>query len=84
MPDQEQISAEKPPVLNGKKINPDNPLYLPVGSVRSIIAIVCLFICGMMIVSQNEVPEWFVSMTSMVVAFYFGGKSINGNGGLGK
>jgi hypothetical protein len=61
--------------LKWRTLNPDQPLFLPPGSVRAIIAVGLLIFCGVLVAQGIAVPEWFSSITSMSVAFYFGGRA---------
>jgi len=53
----------------------ENPLFLPKGSVRAILAIGLvagtIYLC---LTKPAEIPEGLLTLTSAVVAFYFGAK----------
>jgi hypothetical protein len=61
--------------LTWRSLNPEQPLFLPAGSVRAIIAVGLLVFCGVLVTQGIVIPEWFSSITSMSVAFYFGGRA---------
>jgi hypothetical protein len=61
--------------LKWRTLNPDQPLFLPAGSVRAVIAVGLLIFCGVLVTQGIAIPEWFSSITSMSVAFYFGGRA---------
>jgi len=55
----------------------DKPLWMPVGSVRAIIAIMTIASMCYMAVSQAEfvVPDWLISIISAIIGFYFGNRA---------
>ena len=55
--------------------NPDQPLFLPTGSVRAIITIAIVIFCCILIHEGKVVPEWFSSVVAMSIAYYYGGRS---------
>jgi hypothetical protein len=55
--------------------NPDQPLFLPTGSIRAIITIGMVIFCGVIICQNKTVPDWFSSIVAMSIGFYFSGRS---------
>jgi len=49
-----------------------NPLWMPKGSVRSIIVIALLVIAGYGLIKGTVLPEWFITLLSGAVMYYFG------------
>jgi len=60
-------------------LDKNNPLWLPKGSVRAILAILSLLMANNMIESSGEVPDWLVAVISAIVTFYFTGRAMNGS-----
>ena len=52
-------------------LNPDEPLFLPMGSVRGLLALGILIICGYLLVTSKSVPEWFIATSSSIFTYYF-------------
>lgn len=51
------------------------PLFLPKGSIRAILAIVSTtFVCTALFFSIS-IPEWFIVVWSGIVGLYFAGRS---------
>lgn len=73
-PKVEDLESDFESFLNWRNQNPNSPLFLPPGSVRSIIVIVLLVGTFALLFMGINIPEWLTSMTTMAVAFYFGGK----------
>lgn len=63
-------------------MNMDNPLGLPKGSIRAILAIMLSATACFMGISAGayEMPEWLMTILTAVVAFYFGNRSAAVNG----
>jgi len=58
-------------------LSKDQPLWLPKGSVRSLLALaVTLTVCAMALVGTIT-AEAFLAIASAVVAFYFGNRGAN-------
>ncbi|MDD5049723.1 MAG: hypothetical protein PHH09_12430 [Methanoregulaceae archaeon] len=51
------------------------PLALPRGSIRALVALGIMFLCGAMLLRSMEVPEWFVGLIILVVRDYFAERS---------
>lgn len=51
------------------------PLFLPVGSVRAILALGLIGISGLLMTQGVEVPEWLYSSVVMILGFYFGARN---------
>ena len=49
-----------------------NPLWMPKGSVRSIIVIVLLMVAGYGLIKGLSLPEWYITLLSGAVMYYFG------------
>lgn len=57
----------------------NEPLYLPKGSIRAILAIiVTTFVCTALYY-KIDLPEWFVITWAGIVGLYFGNRQ-NANG----
>jgi hypothetical protein len=67
--DQNQIKIE----------NKQFPLWMPQGSVRSIIALLLLTISSIMLLKGISVPEWFSMLVVSSVSFYFGTRKTTAN-----
>lgn len=56
-------------------LNPKQPLWLPQGSVRAILALVLVIaVVGLSFAALVD-PEKLVELAVMVIAFYFGAKA---------
>ena len=55
--------------------NNKNPLWLPVGSVRAIIALTVVGAGVGMFIAKGNVPEALVGIIGLVIGFYFGKKA---------
>jgi len=51
------------------------PLFLPIGSVRAILAIGLIVISGLLMMNGIEIQEWLYSSVVMVLGFYFGARN---------
>lgn len=58
--------------------NPKEPLWLPRGSIRGLIALVDTVSIVAMVFLGIDVPDWFAGQWATVIAFYFAGRSANG------
>lgn len=56
------------------------PLWMPRGSVRAIIALLDTAGALAMIANGIAVPEWYTTQLATVIAFYFAGKNGSTNG----
>jgi len=54
------------------KANMMNPLWMPQGSIRAIIALSLLIMTGYLLYNEKEVAEWFSILVVSSVSFYFG------------
>ena len=53
----------------------NQPLGLPKGSVRAIIALVAIATaCYLALMGMTDIPEWLNTILSVIVGFYFGQK----------
>lgn len=52
----------------------DNPLFLPAGSVRSLIALLIVVFSGYYLMSYQELPETVSTILAMVLGWYFGNR----------
>ncbi len=50
---------------------PQEPLGLPRGSVRAIIAIIIISGCVLAYVSKGDIPQGLSTLLGVVVTFYF-------------
>ena len=64
--------------LTAPIVNPKQPLFLPAGSVRAIIALLLVIVLCFMAVTKAITGEAFLTIASAVVAFYFGTKQNTG------
>lgn len=55
----------------------DPPLYLPVGSVRALLAIFVTATTSFMVAKQLPIPEWWLLAFSGIVAAYFNSRKRN-------
>jgi len=51
------------------------PLWLPKGSVRAIIALTSTSCAIVMVAKGINVPEWLATAIAMIWAYYFGARS---------
>lgn len=67
----DEIEPDKP--IKHGFFNSEYPLGLPQGSVRAIIALITIL--GIIYCTINEivVPEYLVSVTATIIAFFFAG-----------
>ncbi len=56
-----------------KKEKKENPLWLPEGSIRAILAIIALVGVVICVSMGMEVPEYLKTIVGMIIAFFFGG-----------
>ena len=52
-------------------MQPEFPLWLPRGSVRSILALGTIFGAIIMVFAGIDVPEWYALLTGIVIRDYF-------------
>ena len=52
-------------------MNRDNPLWLPIGSVRSILALGFSAVGLAAVIGAIEAPEWFVLLGGIIIRDYF-------------
>ncbi|HDJ37606.1 MAG TPA: hypothetical protein ENF24_00220 [Methanosarcinales archaeon] len=53
----------------------NQPLGLPKGSVRAIIALVAITTaCYLALTGATDIPDWLNTIVSVIVGFYFGQK----------
>ena len=50
----------------------DNPLWLPEGSIRAIIAIIATIGALIIMYTSGEMPEWLITILASIIGFYFG------------
>ena len=62
-------------VLLKMKPKPPSPLWLPEGSVRSMLAIGTILIIGIMLLRQITVPDWMILWGGIIVRDYFNTRS---------
>ena len=55
-------------------LKPNQPLWLPEGSVRAIIALSLVFALIYLMVTKAEVPEWITPVITALIGFYFAGR----------
>ena len=55
-------------------MNKNQPLWMPSGSVRAILALMLVIVTCYLAVSSQITGEAFLTIASAVVAFYFGTK----------
>ena len=55
-----------------------NPLFLPKGSVRALIALSVIGTACYMGVSSGEftMPEWLMTLLATITGFYFGNRAV--------
>lgn len=53
----------------------DNPLFLPAGSVRSLIALLIVFSTIIIYYKTGIIPDKLADIMFVVVGFYFGSKT---------
>lgn len=56
-----------------EKEKKENPLWLPEGSIRAILAIIALIGVVICVATGVEVPEYLKTIVGMIIAFFFGG-----------
>jgi hypothetical protein len=56
------------------KLDPRQPLWLPEGSVRAIVALVLVTVLSILTLQGQVTGEAFLTIVAAVVAFYFGQK----------
>jgi hypothetical protein len=65
-------------------MNRSQPLWMPRGSVRAILALALVAALIALVLSGQAIPDAFAPIVASVVAFYFAGKPpvppTNGNG----
>jgi hypothetical protein len=61
--------------IHWRALNPENPLFLPEGSVRAIIIIYLLTMLFYFISHNLLIQDWIKDLTIMSVGFYFGGRT---------
>ena len=54
---------------------PTEPLGIPRGSVRSLLALLLVFIAAIALLLLHEIPEQLLLIVSMVTGYYFGTRS---------
>ena len=54
------------------EIEETNPLWMPKGSVRSIVVFALLGMTGYMLIKGIPIPEWLITLVSGAIMFYFG------------
>lgn len=52
-------------------MNDENPLWLPEGSIRAIIAIIAMLGALILMYSTGELPEWLMTMMATIIGYYF-------------
>ena len=57
--------------------NNNKPLWLPQGSVRSIIALAFVAVVIVAVLKVMEVPQPLWDLTLVIVGFYFGTKAVS-------
>jgi len=50
----------------------DAPLGLPIGSIRGLIVICCLFFMGWYVITGDPVPDNIMALLGVIIGFYFG------------
>lgn len=56
-------------------MNPNQPLWLPPGSVRAVLALMLVGVLSYLAVTGQIKAESFIGIVAAVVAFYFGTKA---------
>lgn len=59
-------------------LNPREPLWLPRGSVRAVLALALVTVAATLTLAGRDLPESFAGLVVAVVAFYFAGRQTNG------
>lgn len=49
-------------------------------SARTVVTFGVVAVASWLVLTAVPVPEWYITITSSIVAFWFGTKSNNGNG----
>lgn len=57
------------------KLDISKPLWMPDGSVRAIMTLGAVFIAGLLLLLEVQVPEWYVGLITLVVNSYFNSRS---------
>ena len=63
--------------VRGLNVNRDNPLWLPIGSVRSILALGFSAVGLASVIGAIEAPEWFVLLVGIIIRDYFAERASN-------
>ena len=53
----------------------NNPLWMPEGSIRSILALLTVGTCCLHLFIFGTIPPELINLASMALGFYFGAKS---------
>lgn len=56
----------------------DDPLGLPPGSVRALLAVILLGSIAVFLYTGVPVPEWYSTLATAYAMFYIGTRSTNG------
>jgi len=58
----------------------NQPLYLPRGSIRALIALIIILPVVYLLVmgKANVVPDWYYVLVGVIVTFYFESRKNNG------
>ena len=56
--------------IDKKKI--PEPLFLPRGSIRSLVTVAMAFSCWILIFKKNNVPDYLFSLILTIIGYYFG------------
>ena len=54
------------------QLQSQNPLWMPQGSVRSLISFILLAVTSYMLIKGVEIPEWYSVLVVSSISFYFG------------
>jgi len=57
--------------------NPNQPLWLPPGSIRAVMALSLTGALIYLLVSQAPVPDWLTPVITALIGFYFAGRENN-------
>lgn len=57
-------------------LNLNEPLALPNGSVRAIIALVFTGVCGFLWATNGQVPPDLLAITTLIIGNYFGQRGV--------
>lgn len=58
--------------LGGENMENKNPLFLPAGSVRAIIALTAIIAVIVFVCFKIPIPDWYAVIAGSVIAYYFG------------